>query len=121
MIQPNSITFDHRGNTYVTDSADARSGAFHVKGGASYGFVTRCWRRIRISVSGPMESRSCRHATCTLRTPISRSSPTSGSGRSGNPGVPELVAVGDELLTIDGLVADARGNLHAVIAGASIF
>jgi len=38
----------------------------------------------------------------------------------GTAGQPEVVAMGPELLIIDGLAADVHGGLHGVIAGASI-
>ena len=121
MIQPNAITFDHDGNIYVTDSADGTIWRFRE------GERGKLWIRhallapdpnFGIGANGitfvPPRSLFVANTDLALITRVRIK-------RNGEPAEPELVALGNELLTIDGLAADARGNLHAVIAGASIF
>jgi len=121
MIQPNSITFDRRGNIYVTDNADGAIWRFPDTGPG------KLWIRHALLAPDPnfgigangiafIPPRDLYVANTDLAL-IAHVR----IRRDGNPGRPEVIAAGDELLTIDGLVADARGNLHAVIAAASVF
>lgn len=121
MIQPNSITFDPRGNIYVTDSAD---GAIWRFPGGGRG---KLWIRHALLAPDPEFGIGANGITFVPPRDLYVSNTDLALiarvriRKDGKPARPEVVAAGDELLTIDGLVADARGNLHAVIAGASIF
>jgi sugar lactone lactonase YvrE len=121
MIQPNAIAFDPDGYIYVTDSAEGTIWRFRK------GERGRLWIRhpllapdpeFGIGANGivfvPPRNLFVANTDLALIARV-RIRP------NGEPAVPELVALGDELLTIDGLAADVQGNLHAVIAGASIF
>jgi sugar lactone lactonase YvrE len=121
MVQPNAITFDGDGNTYVTDSADGTIWRFPE------GERGRLWIRdallapdveFGIGANGiafvPPRSLYVANTELALIAHVRIK-------RNGEPAEPEVVALGDELLLIDGLAADSQGNLHAVIAGASIF
>ena len=121
MIQPNSITFDRDGNTYVTDSADGTIWRFPE------GERGRLWIRHALLAPDPNFGIGVNGITFVPpRSLFVANTDLALIARvrikwNGEPAEPELVALGNELLTIDGLAADVRGNLHAVIAGASIF
>jgi sugar lactone lactonase YvrE len=121
MITPNALAFDAHGNLYATDSSDGAIWRFPPAGPG------RLWLRhdllaphpdFGIGANGiafvPPRSLFVANSDFGLiaRVPIQL---------TGDAGEPQTVAIGFELLLIDGLAADAHGDLHAVIAGASIF
>jgi sugar lactone lactonase YvrE len=121
MLTPNALAFDVQGNLYATDSEDGTVWRF-PRGGAG-----ALWLRhpllapdpsFGIGANGivfvPPATLFVANTDLALiaRIPIRT---------DGSPGEPSVAAAGFDLLTVDGLAADAHGNLHAVIAGASIF
>jgi sugar lactone lactonase YvrE len=121
MLLPNAIAFDARENIYVTDSADGAIWRFPKDGRG------RRWIRHALLAPDPnfgigangiafVPPRELFVANTDLGL-IARV----GIKPNGDPAEPEVVAAGLELLTVDGLAADAHGNLHAVIAAASAF
>jgi sugar lactone lactonase YvrE len=118
MLTPNALAFDVRGNLYVSDSQDGTIWRFPAKSTGSL------WLRHpllapapNIGANGvafvPPASLFVANTDQALiaRVPI-RS--------DGSPGEPAVVAAAFELLLVDGLAADAHGDLHAVIAGSTI-
>ena len=125
IVFPNALTFDPRGNLYVTDSI----------GGAVWRFPTGAdttgdrWAQDELFEPAPDDPFGFPlpgangigfHPPDTLyvantekglivRVPIDLA--------DGSAGRPSLVAAGPALLTIDGLAVDALGGIHAVIAG----
>jgi sugar lactone lactonase YvrE len=121
MITPNALTFDSQGNLYATDSSDGTIWRF-PRGGRG-----ALWLRNDLLAGfpeGPIGANGIAFVPPAslyvantnfgwiVRIPIDR------NGRAGRATV---VAVGPELLIVDGLAADVHGGLHAVIVGASIF
>lgn len=116
---PNALAFDARGNLYVTDTPQGAVWRFGRNGSSEV------WIRHEllspggfgigangIAFSPPRDL----FVANTDRGLVARI-PIRPDGRAGEP---EVVATGFELLVIDGLAADAHGDLHAAIAGASI-
>jgi len=121
MIQPNAITFDNRGNTYVTDSADGTIWRFPAKGPA------KLWIRHALLAPDPNFGIGANGIAYIPPRDLFVANTDLGLiarvriKRDGSPAKPVAVATGLELLTIDGLAADERGHLHAVIAAAPAF
>lgn len=121
MIQPNAITFDTRGNTYVTDSADGTIWRFPGTGRG------KLWIRHALLAPDPNFGIGANGITFVPPRDLFVANTDLGLiakikiKQDGNPGRPGVVASGIELLTVDGLVADARGHLHTVIAAAPAF
>src|SRR5512145_2747874 len=120
MIVPNALTFDPQGNLYATDSSDGavwrfprgRPGAPWLRDDLLAGFPDGPIGANGIAFVPP----SSLYAANTnfgwiVKIPI---------GRNGRAGRAEVVAIGFELLIVDGLAADVHGGLHAAIVGASI-
>lgn len=113
MLFANALTFDSRGNLYVTDSVDGAIWLFPRKGRG------RLWIRHPLLAPNPVFGANGiafvppnnLYVANTDRALIARIR----IRPDGRPAEPELVAAGFELLGIDGLAADARGTLHAVI------
>jgi len=121
MIQPNAIAFDDRGNAYVTDSADGTIWRFPGTGRG------KLWIRHTLLAPDPHFGIGANGITFVPPRDLFVANTDLGLiarvriKQDGNPGKTEIVAAGIELLTVDGLVADARGHLHAVIAAAPAF
>jgi sugar lactone lactonase YvrE len=126
MVFPNALTFDPRGNLYVTDSL----------GGAVWRFpedqTGALWIQDELLEPAPDDP---------LGVPLVGAN---GIGFSppnhlyvantekglvadipidladGRPGEPTVVAAGFDLLTIDGIAIDADGKIHAVVPGFSV-
>jgi sugar lactone lactonase YvrE len=120
MDLPNALAFDARGNLYVTDSSEGTVWRFGRDGSSGV------W--IRHEILSPSVGNIGANGIAfspprdlfvanTERALVARI-PIRPDGRAGDP---EVVATGFELLLIDGLAADAHGDLHAAIVGASIF
>jgi sugar lactone lactonase YvrE len=120
MELPNALAFDARGNLYVTDSSEGTVWRFGRDGSSGV------WIRHEllspsvgnigangIAFSPPRDL----FVANTERALVARI-PIRPDGRAGDP---EVVAAAFDLLLIDGLAADAHGDLYAAIAGASIF
>jgi sugar lactone lactonase YvrE len=118
MLFPNALAFDPRGNLYVTDSAGS-IWRFPREGRG------RLWVRDPLLAPDPgigangiaFVPPNNLYVANTDRALIARIR----IRPDGSPREPELVAAGIELLTIDGLAADARGMLYAVIAASVAF
>lgn len=119
MEVPNALAFDARGNLYVTDSSEGtvwrfgrdRSGEVWIRHellSPQFGIGAN-----GIAFSPPRDL----FVANTERALVARI-PIRPDGKAGDP---EVVATGFELLLIDGLAADAHGDLYAAIVGASIF
>ena len=126
IVFPNALTFDARGNLYVTDSVDGAIWRFPAGGRQG-----ELWAQHELLQPDPQHpfgfplpgaNGIAFHPPDTLyvantekglvaRVPIE---PDGGAGQ------PSLVASGPALLTIDGLAVDARGGIHAVIAGHAV-
>lgn len=121
MIQPNAITFDNRRNIYVTDSADGTVWRFT---GTEPG---KLWIRHEFLAPDPNFGIGANGITFIPPRDLFVANTDLGLiakveiKQDGSPGKPEVVAAGIELLTVDGLAADAQGQLHAVIAAAPAF
>ena len=121
MIQPNAITFDNRGNTYVTDSANGTIWRFPGTGRG------KLWIRHALLAPDPNFGIGANGITFVPPRDLFVANTDLGLiarvriRYDGRPAEPVLVAAGIELLTIDGLAADARGHLHAVIVAAPAF
>ena len=121
MIMPNAITFGPRGNIYVTDSADGAIWRFPRAGRG------KLWIRHALLAPDPNFGIGANGIAFVPPRDLFVANTDLGLiarvriGQDGKPDEPEVVAAGFELLIIDGLAADAHGQLHAVIAGASIF
>lgn len=119
MLEPNALAFDTLGNLYVTDSV---AGAVWRFPGNERG---EPWARHPLLAPDPVLGANGiafvppdnLYVANTDRGLIARIR-IRPDGRSAEP---KLVATGLELLTIDGLVADAGGMLHAVIAASAFF
>jgi sugar lactone lactonase YvrE len=112
---PNALAFDARGNLYVTDTQGGAVWRFPPQGEGNL------WIRHELLAPGAFGLGANGIAFVppnqlfvanTDRALIARI-PIEPGGR---PGKPKVAAKSFELLTIDGLAADAHGNLHAVIA-----
>jgi sugar lactone lactonase YvrE len=120
MTAPNALTFDSQGNLYATDSITGSVWRF-PRGGRG-----ALWLRDELLAGfpeGPIGANgiafvppACLYVANTnfgwiVRIPIE---PDGRAGRA------RVIAMGFELLIVDGLAADAHGGLHAAIVGASI-
>lgn len=121
MIQPNAITFDDRGNIYVTDSADGTIWRFDGMGPG------KLWIRHDFLAPDPHFGIGANGIAFVPPRDLFVANTDLGLiarvriGLDGKPAEPEVIAAGIELLTVDGLAADAHGDLHAVVAAASFF
>lgn len=121
MRTPNALAFDAEGNLYVTDSDDGTIWRFPRTGGGAL------WLRHSLLAHEPgfgvgangiafQPPRTLFVANTEkgliARIPIER---------SGAPGVPQVVASGPDLLTVDGLALDPQGFICAAIAFGGIF
>jgi sugar lactone lactonase YvrE len=112
ILLPNALAFDAEGNLYVTDSQDGAVWRFPRSGQGHR------WIRHEL-LSGPnlgangiaFVPPNQLFVANTDRALIARIL----IEPDGSPSKPKVVAQGFELLTIDGLAADAQGMLHAVI------
>ena len=116
---PDALAFDARGNLYVSDARGGSVWRFSPGGAGSV------WLRHELLAPDPnlgangiafIPPRTL-YVANTDRALIARI-PIKPDG---SPGEPDVVAEGFDLLLVDGLVADVRGDLHAVVVGASIF
>jgi sugar lactone lactonase YvrE len=131
MIFPNALAFDARGSLYVTDSF----------GGAVWRFPSTRTRRNHPAPAAGASWVQHELLAPALEDPYEGPLPGANGivfvwpnhlyvantekgliahvpiGRNGNAGAPTLVAAGPALATADGVAADARGGLHAVIPG----
>jgi hypothetical protein len=122
MIFPNALAFDARERLYVTDSLGGtvwrfpRSGS----GGAPWARHDLLAPAADDPYGGPLPGAN---GIAFLRDRLYVANTEKGLiarvpiARDGSAGVPSLVAAGPGLATADGLAADARGGLHAVIPG----
>jgi sugar lactone lactonase YvrE len=126
IVFPNALTFDPRGNLYVTDSVAGAIWRFPAHGGSGvvwardellepapddpFGFPVPGANGIAFSPPAMLYVANTEKGL-VVRVPID-------SG--GTAGQPTVVASGPALLTIDGLAVDARGTLHAVIPGHAV-
>lgn len=121
MVLPNSIAIDARGNVYVTDSADGAIWRFRPTGRG------KLWIRHALLAPDPNFGIGANGITFVPPRDLFVANTDLGLiarvriRQDGKADEPEVVAAGIELLTVDGLAADARGHLHAVIAAASAF
>lgn len=119
MELPDALAFDARGNLYVTDARGGSIWRFPPAGAGNP------WLRDALLAPDPGIG-----ANGIAFVPP-RTLYVANSDRAliaeipirpdGSPGEPEVVAEGFELLLVDGLAADVQGDLHAVVAGSSIF
>jgi sugar lactone lactonase YvrE len=117
--KPDALAFDARGNLYVSDIQGGSVWRFPPGGAGSV------WLRHELLAPDPSLGAN------GLAFVPPRTLYVANSDRAlivgipiqpgGSPGEPEVVAEGFELLLVDGLAADVRGDLHAVVAGFSIF
>jgi sugar lactone lactonase YvrE len=120
MTAPNALAFDAQGNLYATDSITGSVWRF-PRGGRG-----ALWLRDDLLAGfpeGPIGANGIAFVPPAslyvantnfgwiVRIPIE---PGGRAGRA------KVIAMGSELLIVDGLAADAHGGLHAAIAGASI-
>ena len=125
IVFPNALTFDPRGNLYVSDSIGGA--VWRFRAGADV--PGEVWSQDELLEPAPEDPFGFPapgangigfHAPDTLYVanterglivgvPIDRA--------DGSAGQPTLVASAPELLAIDGLTVDAFGSIHAVIAG----
>jgi sugar lactone lactonase YvrE len=120
MTAPNALTFDSQGNLYATDSITGtvwrfppgRRGAPWLKDDLLAGFPEGPIGANGIAFVPPASLYVANtNYGWIVRIPIE---PDGRAGRA------KIIAMGPELLIIDGLAADALGGLHAAIVGASI-
>jgi sugar lactone lactonase YvrE len=117
MVIPNALAFDARGNLYVTDSRDSTIWRFPPRGWGEQ------W--LRHPLLGPAPAIGANgiafvppatlYVANTELGVIARI-PIRTDGRAG---APSVAAEGFDLFLVDGLAADAHGDLHAVIAGST--
>jgi sugar lactone lactonase YvrE len=122
MIFPNALTFGPRGNLYVTDSFGGTIWRFPAHGTGAP------WAEDELLAPAPDDplgfplpgangiafvAPNRLYVANTEKGLVARVT----IGRDGSPGQAALVAAGLGLSTADGLAADARGALHAVIPG----
>ena len=118
MLFANALTFDSRGNLYVTDSMDGAIWRFPRDGRG------RVWiRHPLLEPDGLIGANGIAfvppnnlYIANTDRGLVARI----GIRPDGRPAQPRLVATGFELLGIDGLAADEHGTLHAVIVVSAV-
>ena len=121
MKTPNALAFDAGGNLYVSDSEDGTVWRFPPAG------LGRLW--IRHALLAPDPSFGVGANGIAFLPPRSLYVANTDQGLiaripiqdNGEPGEPAVVVASFELLTVDGLAADAHGDLYAAIAGAAIF
>jgi sugar lactone lactonase YvrE len=113
MLFANAVASDPEGNVYVTDSIDGAVWKFPREGRGQ-----RWIRHPLLAPEGLIGANGIAfvppnnlYVANTDRALIARIR----IRPDGEPGEPEIAAAGFELLGIDGLAADARGILHAVI------
>jgi sugar lactone lactonase YvrE len=119
MAFANALAFDLQGNLYVTDSIDGAVWRFPRQGRG------RVWsRHPLLAPDGLIGANGIAfvppnslYVANTDRALIARIQIKA----DGEAAEPEIAASGFELLTIDGLAADGRGMLHAVIAASVAF
>ena len=126
IVFPNALTFDPRGNLYVTDSVGGAIWRFPAGGGQG-----ELWAEHALLEPDPQDpfgfplpgaNGIAFHPPDTLYVANTEKGlvarvPIELDGRAGQS---TLVASGPALLTIDGLAVDARGGIHAVIAGHAV-
>ncbi len=118
MVLPDGLTFDARGHLYVTDAVDGTIWRFPRSG------LGALWLRHDLLAASPALGANGiafvpprplfvanTDQALIARVPIET---------DGAPGEPNIAAQGFELLVIDGLAADVRGNLHAVMPLANV-
>jgi sugar lactone lactonase YvrE len=121
MVLPDAIAFDAHGNCYVTDARDGTIWRFPRKGQG------KLWIRHALLAPDPNYGFGANGIAFVPPRDVYVANTDLGLiarvriKQDGSPGRPEVVAAGIELLTVDGLVADARGHLHAVIVAAPAF
>jgi len=118
MVLPDALVSDAKGNLYVTDAGDGAVWRF-PRGGPG-----KLWIRHALLEAPGIGANGIAfvpprdlYVANTDQALIARIR----IGKDGSAMEPEVVAAGTELLTVDGIVADHTGILHAVIAGASFF
>jgi sugar lactone lactonase YvrE len=116
---PNALAFDARGNLYVTDTPQGAVWRFGRDGSGEV------WIRHELLSPGQFGIGANGIAFSPPRDLFVANTDRALVARipirpDGSAGEPEVVATGFELLIIDGLAADAHGDLHAAIVGASI-
>ena len=117
---PNALAFDARGNLYVTDSREGTIWRFPPAGPGAL------WLRHSLIAPGPFGIGANGIVFVPPATLFVASTDQGLIARvpirpDGSPGDPDVAAAGFELLVVDGLAADAHGDLYAAIAGATIF
>jgi len=118
MLFANALAFDSQGNLYATDSIDGAIWRFPPDGRG------RLWIRDPLLAPDPAIGANGiafvppnnLYVANLDRALIARIQIRA----DGRPSVPEIAAVGFELLGIDGLAADAQGTLYAAIVVAKI-
>jgi sugar lactone lactonase YvrE len=128
IVFPNALTFDQRGDLFVTDSIGGalwrfRAGA-HTPGEVwlqhellepapddPFGFPAPGANGIGFHPPDTLYVANTEKGSI-VRVPIDHT--------NGSAGRPSLIASGPELLSVDGLAVDARGSIYAVIAGHAV-
>jgi sugar lactone lactonase YvrE len=128
MVMPNGLTFDPRGNLYVTDTwrpgGDAPAGAIWriPPGGQAelwyedsvyLGGVGALPNYPPLGANGIVYDAQALYVANTEKGHVVRF-PVSPDGMAGTP---SIVAANEDLLVIDGLAVDVRGTLYAAIIG----
>ena len=132
MTFPNSLTFDRRGNLYVTDSFDGAVWRFPAAGRRGHHSTRRPgapWVRHQLLAPAlddpfgfPLPGANGivfvpPHRLYVANTEKGLVAHVPINLADGSAGEPTLVAADPGLATVDGLAADVHGGLHAVIPG----